>query len=152
MAVTARAKDSRCTSASRLGNPGHIRSISVLLKPEFAALAAFDVGSQSARICRKHWLSQSTTARPTVLAGILYELQARPRYCPAKCPFRCELRPSACKRRGSSARPISRVPSGEFPSSTAGRKKSARSNPLDRRVPSFPARAAPPQPPLPPVP
>src|SRR5947209_12537055 len=75
MAVTARAKDSRCTSASRLGNLGHIRSISVLLKPEFAALAVFDVGSQSARICRKHWPSQSNTPRPTVLADILYELQ-----------------------------------------------------------------------------
>jgi len=58
----------------------------------------------------------------------------------------------ARKRRGSSSCPISRVPSDAFSSSTVSRKKSARSNPRGRRVPSFPARAAPPQPPLPPVP
>jgi hypothetical protein len=149
MAVTARAKDSRCTSASRLGNLGHIRSISVLLKPEFAALAAFDVGSQSARICRKHWPSQSNTPRPTVLADILYELQTRPRYCAASAYFGASEGPARANA-SSSARPISRVPSDEFLSSTVRRKKSVRSNPL-WRVPYFPARAALPQSPLPPV-
>ena len=38
--------------------PGHIRSISVLLKPESAPLVALDIGSQGARICLKHWAAR----------------------------------------------------------------------------------------------
>src|SRR5262249_20467184 len=61
-----------------------IRSISVLWKPESVPLVALDIGSQGARICRKHW-----TAR-----GANGEVQARVRLVESPpTRFRPRLRP-----------------------------------------------------------
>jgi hypothetical protein len=152
VAVTARAKASRCTSTSQPAIPGHIRSISVLLKPGISPTHC-DIGSQN-RENLSQTLAGSIDYSEADRAGgcSLMSCKLGRRGCPSKWPCRCELGPGASKRRGSSACPISRVPSDAFRSSTVSRKKSARSNPLGWRVPSFPACAAPPQPPPPPVP
>ena len=84
VAVTARASATRCTSTSRAAIPGQVRWFSVLLKPEFAPLVSFNVGSKSARICRTHGLSRSTAPRRPYRQIFLYELRTGSRICPSK--------------------------------------------------------------------